>query len=140
MTAPIRHPVILTDAQFVDMTRKGAFVRVGRVELRGGVVVAMSPVHINQAMVLAAFFRAFDRALAADCSPFSILSQISIRFGGGSQPTADLVVFDPCVIPANYDDPLPAGAVKLVLEVADTSLADDLGQKQIDYAVAGLSE
>lgn len=30
--------------------------------------------------------------------------------------------------------------MKLVIEVADSSLADDLGQKQIDYAAAGLLE
>jgi Uma2 family endonuclease len=49
------------------------------------------------------------------------------------------VVWDPASVPAS-DGPIPGEAVKLVIEVTDASLPDDLGQKLLDYAQAGLPE
>jgi Uma2 family endonuclease len=140
MNAPIRQPVILTDAQYEAMARKGAFVGVGRVELRGGVVVAMSPVHLSHSTAMMAVLRAADRAIASFNLRLELSPEISIRFGGGFQPTPDVVIWDPAGVPANYDGPLPKDAVKLVIEIADASIADDLGDKLQDYAQAGLGE
>jgi hypothetical protein len=129
---PVRNPVILTDAPFEDMTRKGAFAQVGRVELRGGVVTAMRPVHLNHSTACMGLLRALDRAIGP-AMPLRLNPEISIKFGGGFQPTADIVVglSDGANVP---DGPLPAAMVKLVVEVADSALTDDLGQKLIDYA------
>jgi Uma2 family endonuclease len=140
MNAPVRIPVVLTDDQYEDMARKGAFARVGRVELRGGVVVAMSPAHINHATVMMALLRAADRAILTSAGALEIAPEFTIRFGGGFQPTADIVIWEAALVPADHDGPLPAAAAKLVIEVADRSLDDDLGQKLRDYAQAGLTE
>ncbi len=139
MTAPIRNPIKLTDAQYEDMARRGAFVSVGRVELRGGIVVAMSPEHYSHATIMFALTQALVHALPG-ASNLRALNEISLRFGGHFQPTADIVVFDPALVAPDLDGPLPGGAVKLVIEVADASLSDDLGQKLIDYAQSGLAE
>ncbi len=140
MNAPVRTPVKLTDAQYEDMARRGAFVSVGRVELRGGIVVSMSPVHLTHSSCMMALLRALDRALLASGLALEVNPEVSIQFGAGFQPTADIVVWDKASQFNGPDGPLPGGAVKLVIEVADASLSDDLGQKQIDYAQAGLTE
>lgn len=134
-----RTPVILTDAQYEAMARRGAFVGLGRVELRGGVVVAMSPVHLNHSTVCTALLVAGHQALKGGGSGLRANVEITIRFGGGFSPTADIVIWDPASVPA-VDGPIPAEAVKLVIEVVDASLPDDLGQKLVDYAQAGLAE
>lgn len=136
MNAPIRTPVILTDDQYEDMARRGAFVKVGRVELRGGVIVAMSPVFYPHAHVADELHAAIRDALKSSGSALKATREITIRFGGGFQPTADIVIWEP----ANIDGPIPGPAAKLVVEVADSTLGDDLGAKLLDYARAGLAE
>lgn len=79
-------------------------------------------------------------ALAQSNLTLRVNGEVSIRFGGGFQPTADLVVWDPAGVAAGYDGPIPGQTVRLVIEVAVASLADDLGQKLLDYAQAGLAE
>lgn len=140
MNAPVRPPLILTDAQYEDMARRGAFAKVGRVELRGGVLTAMSPVHLSHSNAFAALHIALRDALAAAGLKLRVNPEISVAFGGGFQPTADLVVWDPGLAPADLDGPIPGAAVKLVIEIADASLGDDLGDKLADYANAGLAE
>ena len=137
MNASLRTPLVLTDAQYEAMARRGAFVGLGRVELRGGVVVAMSPVHLKHSSGVTALLVAAHQALSATALKANV--EVTIRFGGGFSPTADIVVWDPASVPA-FDGPIPAEAVKLVIEVADASLPDDLGQKLLDYAQAGLPE
>jgi Uma2 family endonuclease len=134
---PVRQPVVLTDAQFEDMTRKGAFVNVGRVELRGGIVTEMSPVHYSHSAIVFGLTQITVTALSGG---LRVLNEISVKFGPGFQPTADIVIFDHQALSPDFDGPLPAAAVKLVIEVADASLSDDLGQKLVDYAQAGLAE
>ena len=140
MNVPVRPPVVLTDDQYEDMTRRGAFVKVGRVELRGGVIVAMNPVFYPHARVADELQAAFREALRRSGSPLQATREISVHFGGGFQPTADITIWDPALAPADLDGPLPGGAVKLVVEVSDSSLGDDLGDKLLNYAAAGLPE
>ena len=140
MNAPVRTPLILTDAQFEDMTRRGAFTKVGRVELRGGVITPMSPVHLSHSNIQLALIFAVQAAIAASGLKLRMNQEISIAFGAGFQPTADIVVWDPALAPADLDGPIPGVAVRLVVEVADASLGDDMGQKLADYADAGLAE
>lgn len=139
MTTAVRTPVLLTDAQFEAMTRKGAFVGMERVELRGGVITPMSPVHISHSSVMTALLINTHKAFDDPDGPLRVNAEVSIRFGGGFQPTADIVVWDRAAV-APFDGPIPKEAVRLVIEVADASLGDDLGQKLLDYAEGGLPE
>lgn len=132
-------PLILTDDQFEDMARRGAFVKVGRVELRRGMLAAMSPVYMPHAGAVSELTQALLRAVGAAGLNLKVWNELSIRFGGGFQPTADIVVFDPAAV-QDESGPLPGAAARLVVEVADASLADDLGPKLEDYAAAGLAE
>jgi Uma2 family endonuclease len=139
MNAANRSPLILTDAQFEEMTRRGAFVNVGRVELRRGMISVMSPVHLSHSTVARNLLFAFSKALTISALAYEVHPEVSVRFGSGFQPTADLVVWDPSAATL-IDGPIPAPAVRLVVEVADASLGDDIGDKLLDYANAGLAE
>jgi Uma2 family endonuclease len=140
MNAPARPPLILTDAQYEDMARRGAFAKVGRVELRGGVLTPMSPVHLSHSNAVLALILALNDAIGRAGAKVRLNPEISVAFGGGFQPTADIVVWDPAAAPPDLDGPIPGRAAKLVIEVADASLGDDLGEKLGDYAAAGLPE
>ncbi len=140
MNAPSRPPLILTDDQFEDMGRRGAFEKVGRVELRGGMIAPMNPVYYPHANVVFELGIALREAVRKAGLALQVHVEISARFGGGFLPTVDVVVWDQASAPADLDGPVPGAAVRLAVEVADSSLGDDLGAKLIDYAQTGLAE
>jgi Uma2 family endonuclease len=140
MNAPSRPPLILTDAQFEDMARKGAFAKVGRVELRRGMIEVMSPVYLNHSLILSRLFLVVATEVAAKLPGLVATTELSVKFGGGFQPVSDIVIWDETALQGALDGPLPGGAARLVIEVLESTLADDLGEKMQDYARAGLPE
>lgn len=52
----------------------------------------------------------------------------------------DITVWDSGAGDASDGGPIPASAVRLIVEAADSTLADDLGEKLEDYAAAGPAE
>lgn len=66
--------------------------------------------------------------------------EVTIRFGGGFQPTVDIVIWAPEGDAAALDGPVPGALVKLVVEVSDATIGDDLGDKLAAYARAGVPE
>jgi Uma2 family endonuclease len=71
---------------------------------------------------------------------WEIGSEGTIDFADDFQPMPDIFVWDPALASANLDGPIPAAAVKLVIEVSSSTLDDDLGDKRIEYARTGLAE
>ena len=68
--------------------------------------------------------------------PKFIRSQATHRFAGGWAPMPDLALLDERPTPGAEIDPLP----RLVIEIADSTLAYDLGEKRLRYALAGVPE
>ncbi len=130
------HPPF-TSAEFYRMADKGAFAGF-RVELRRGMILKMSPQHIPHARIKADIQRALEAALRKAGLNWEVLTEATVSFGGGFEPMPDIVVFDP--VAAGDARTIPADAVKLIVEVSETTLADDLGEKREDYAAAGLAE
>jgi Uma2 family endonuclease len=139
MNAPHRALATFTNAQFERLVRSGGLGDM-RVELRRGMIVKMSPQFYQHAHVKAEFMLAFGAAIKKAGLGWRVFSEASVAFGDGFEPMPDIVVFDPGSIPAGLDGPIPASAVKLIVEVADSSLGDDLGDKLEDYAAGGLAE
>ncbi|MES1204056.1 MAG: Uma2 family endonuclease [Pseudomonadota bacterium] len=139
MNAPLRPPAIFTDDEFEAMARSGALAKLGRFELRGGVIVRMSPIHLPHARVRLALTIALTGAIKG-LPQFNVLDEVTVRLGGGFQPTSDIVLWAPVGDPMGLDGPLPGEMVKLVIEIANSSLADDLGDKLASYAGAGVPE
>jgi Uma2 family endonuclease len=140
MNEVVRTPLKITARQFEDMARKGAFATVGRVELRQGMMTLMSPVYRPHARLLRQMLLALLEAIARSPSALAVDPELSVRFAGDFMPTADLVVWDQSAVSGNDDGPVPESAARIVVEVADSSLSDDLGDKLLDYARAGLAE
>jgi len=137
---PTRPPHLFSDAQFEDMMRKGAFTKVGRVELRRGIISLMSAAYYLHANALHQLSVALDAAVKASGLRLRVIGPVAIGFGEGFQPVADLVVYDPAWAPPDLDGPLPREAVRLVIEVAGASLGDELGEKARDYGRCGVPE
>lgn len=130
------HPPF-TSAEFYRMADKGAFAGF-RVELRRGMILKMSPQHLPHARIKANLERALVAALKAAGLGWEVLTEATVSFGDGFEPMPDIVVFDPVV--AADARTVPAKAVKLIVEVSESTLADDLGDKAQEYAEAGLAE
>lgn len=139
MNAPHRALATFTNAQFERLVRSGGFGDM-RVELRRGMIVKMSPQYYQHANVKAELTFALATAIKTASLNWKVLNEASVAFGNGFEPMPDIVVFDPATVPSDLDGPVPADAVKLIVEVSDSSLGDDLGEKLEDYAAGTLSE
>lgn len=139
MNAPFPRPHRFTAKEFERITRSGAFGDL-RVELRRGMIAEMNPQYFPHGAIKVALYDALKAGLAVSYPRLRLLTETSVAFGGSFQPMPDILVYDPAMVPADLDGPVPADAVKLVIEVATATLADDLGEKLEDYARAGLAE
>lgn len=120
------------------MAARGAFMGM-RVELRRGTILKMSPQYYPHARVKGDVLRSLEAALRQVGLAWEVLSEATVAFDGDFQPMPDIVVLDPGLM-SDKTGAIPAAAVKLIVEVADASLADDMGDKRADYAAAGLVE
>jgi Uma2 family endonuclease len=131
------HPPFTT-AEFHKMARRGAFDDL-RVELRGGMIVKMSPKHLPHTMVQEDLAFAIKLAVRGAGLSWRVGSEGSVSFGEGFDPMPDIVVYDG-TMPAHPFGTIDPKAVKLIVEVADSSVEDDMGEKRDDYARFGLAE
>lgn len=127
-----------TSAEFHKMARRGAFDDL-RVELRQGMIVKMSPKHIPHSLVQKDLIFALKLAIRAAGLPWRVATETSVSFGEGFDPMPDIVVYDLSAV-ADPAGPIDPRAVKLVVEVSDSSLDDDMGEKRGEYASFRLCE
>jgi Uma2 family endonuclease len=132
-------PARFSSADFQRLLKSGAFKDM-RVELREGKIVKMSPQYYKHGKAKRLLSEALQRAIIQGQQVFLVEQGISVAFSEDFQPLPDVIVWDPSLVSAEPDGPIPGSSVKLIVEVADTSLADDLGAKRAAYARAGLSE
>jgi Uma2 family endonuclease len=123
----------LTVDEFLLLDREGAFGD-RRTELFEGEVYYMSPKHRPHARAVTELVVALARALEG--SELSVLSDISVRLSDHDVPEPDIAVTDA----PEGDGILPLESVKLLIEVADSTLAQDMGLKAALYAGAGVPE
>jgi len=131
------HPPFTTD-EFRRMVDRGAFGDL-RVELRRGMILKMSPQYFPHADVKDRLLDALKTGIAACALNWRAISEVSVECGDGFEPMPDIVLLDLELFTFGRG-PAPSAAVMLVVEVADTTLKDDLGAKRDEYAEAGLPE
>ena len=120
------------------MARRGAFGDL-RVELRRGMIAKMSPKHLPHAMVQEDLIFALKLAVRELGLPWRVATETSVSAGEGFDPMPDIVVYDLSLV-SDLKGTINPEAVKLIVEVADSSLEDDLGEKCDDYARFNLAE
>jgi Uma2 family endonuclease len=132
--APSRH-LISVDA-FHRMGETGILGPRERVELIDGEIIDMSPIGVLHAAIVDVLARHFGRR--AGESVF-VRCQNPLRLDDISEPEPDIVILRPRADFYMTSHP-GASDVLLVIEVADTSLAYDLGTKVPLYARHGIPE
>ena len=126
----------ITAAQFSVMVEAGALTGDRGVELRGGPLCELNPQHVPHLRAKSELHEALLKALWALGSPLRVASGGSVLLGEGEVPQPDLMIWEPI----RDRGPVPGERVRLVVEVSDTTLADDLGRKRALYAAASIPE
>lgn len=121
--------------EYLLLDREGAFGD-RRTELFEGEVYYMSPKHRPQARTVGDLYYMLRQALERSNSGLSVLTDISVRLSDHDVPEPDIAITDA----PEGDGILPLESVKLLIEVADSTLAQDMGLKAALYAGAGVPE
>jgi len=131
---PSRH-LISVDA-YHRMGETGILGPADRVELIAGEIIDMSPIGVLHAAIVDVLLRHFSRLVGESAV---IRCQNPLRLNDLSEPEPDIAILRPRADFYTTAHPGPAD-VLLVIEVADTSLAYDLGTKVPLYARHGIPE
>ncbi len=114
----------------------GAFAEYGRTELIDGKVFEVSPQYRRHGIVKMDLYDALRDALRANGSPFRPVIEFSLALSPVSLPEPDILLTSEPV----GDGPVPLASVALVVEVASSTLAEDMGTMAGLYAAAGIPE
>ena len=134
LAAPARH--LISVEAFHRMGETGILGPADRVELIDGEIIERSPIGALHAAIVDLLARHFGRS--AQASAF-IRCQNPLRLDDISEPEPDIAILKPRADFYTTGHPGPADAL-LVIEVADSSLAYDLGIKVPLYARHGIPE
>lgn len=93
----------------------------------------MSPKHRPHARTVTQLVVALSKALDESRSGLSVLTDISVRLSDHDVPEPDIAVTDA----PEGEGILPLDSVKLLIEVSDSTLAQDMGLKAALYAGVG---
>lgn len=114
----------------------GAFDDYAKTELIEGVIYAVNAQYSRHLRIQTTLLRRLADACEALDNGMSAWIEGSIAIDNGSMPRPDIFV----VRELPEDGPVPVTALFLVIEVSDSSLEQDLGQKAHLYAAAGVPE
>jgi Uma2 family endonuclease len=134
-----RYPVSrhrLSVADFYRLAGAGILGEDERVELLEGQLIAMSPVGTRHALAVDALTDLLSHTLTP---PARLRVQNPVTLNGDTEPLPDIAVVRRPWRGYPGEHPGPDD-IFLLVEVADSSLAFDLGAKRIIYARAGIRE
>ena len=122
--------------EYMGMVEIGVLGKEDRVELVDGVILEMAPIGRPHERRVNRLARLFSRSVPDD---IEVNIQGTIRLNDNTGPEPDISLLTP---EASSDDQNIAGsgAVLLVVEVSDSSLRFDRGDKARRYAVSGIPE
>ena len=129
-------PVKLRVEDYLALDRIGAFADYAKTELLDGEILFMNAQHRPHARLKMALYDRLRDALHASGSNLCALVEVSIAIPPHNAPEPDIVL---------TSEPLgeglvPLASVFLIVEVADTTIANDLGPKAALYARHGVPE
>lgn len=129
-------PYRFREADYLLLEKAGAFDRYIGTELVGGTIYAVNAQFSAHARVHSLLYQAVVAGCARAGRGMSAWIEVTVRASDNDLPQPDIIVA------AELPDqgPVPVEQVRIVIEVADTSLAFDLDEKQRVYAAAGVGE
>jgi Uma2 family endonuclease len=105
-----------------------------RVMLIDGEVLVMSPMNEPHARAIVFVLQALQTAFGAN---FTFRPQLPMDLGQTTDPEPDVIVV---AGPPRSQPPTPPTTAAIVVEVADSSLSFDIGEKASLYAAAGIAD
>jgi Uma2 family endonuclease len=132
--APQEYPLRWTVDEYFGLVHRGVLCEDDRVELLDGLIVAMSPQDPPHAVATA---QVYEALLAAVAGRAAVRSQLPLILGQRWAPEPDVAVVPGAT--GDYGERHPRTAI-LVVEIADSSLAQDRLTKAAVYARFGIPE
>ena len=120
----------------VELLQRAGVLDKQRVELIEGVLLAVSPQYRPHSYTRNELSRRFWKALGELHSPLSAEPEVTVKISEDTAPEPDIVLTD-APMGEGY---VPVASVALAIEIADSSLRRDLGDKRDIYAIAGVPE
>lgn len=130
------HLVKLTVKDFLILNDVGAFDQYARTELIGGDIWVVNALYSRHARIQSLLLRMLGTACDAIGGGIEAWVDGSVALGGDSMPQPDILI----VATPIDQGPVPVDLLRIAIEVADTSLAHDLGLKAKIFAEAGVPE
>jgi Uma2 family endonuclease len=132
-------PRLFTIDEYYKMAEVGILRPDERVELIEGVIVTMSPIGGRHVFAVIRLNRLFAGRLL-DVADISV--QNPVRLAVRVEPEPDFAIIAVMDVVGEGDDPAPPGPtdVRLIVEVAETSVRYDIGKKAELYARHGIPE
>jgi len=121
---------------YLSLDRDGAFEAYGRTELIDGEVVYMNAQHRPHARIKSRLYMALSAALSGRVDELEALVEASIDVPPHDVPEPDITITSE----PDGAGLIPLGSVRLIIEIADTTLRFDLTQKASIYAKHGVPE
>jgi len=125
----------LSAADYLTLANAGAFEGL-RTELIEGDVIVMSPQHRPHGFIKDELAYRLRRKLEEMASGWHVATEQSVALEPHSEPQPDIILTSE----PKGAGPIPAETVALIVEVADSSLEFDLGEKARVYASAAVRE
>jgi Uma2 family endonuclease len=129
-------PARLTIEQYYVISASGALADLERTELLDGRIYQMNAQHTGHMRAKLALFRALDAQVSA--LSLELGMEASVELGMTNAPQPDLFVWTGEDLGKGRG--VPAGTLRLAIEVADSSERQDLGRKRLIYARNGVPE
>ncbi len=129
-------PLPLRVEDFLLLSDSGAFVDYGKTELIEGAVVFMNAQHRPHSRLKLQVWRKLDEALKSLAPELEALTEVTISMPPHNAPEPDVVVTSE----PDGEGPVPIDTVRLIVEISDTTLNQDLNVKAPLYARHGIAE
>lgn len=122
--------------RFMAMAREGMFEDFAKAELIEGEIFVVNAQFRRHAWARKQLVRAFDKALEGAPNSLAAIDECSVALSAETVPEPDIVL----TTEPRGDGPVPLASIILVVEISDTTLANDLGRKVALYAAYGVPE
>ena len=131
-----KHPIKLRIEDYLRLHEAGAFDRYARTELLDGVVYAMNPQYRPHMFPKDELAYRLRRALEASGSNLHVGTEGSVALSDVDLPLPDILLTDEPRGPG----PVPGRSIRMLVEIATTSLDHDLSHKARIYAARSVPE
>jgi Uma2 family endonuclease len=125
----------LSVEQYMRIADSGALDAFGKTELIRGEIRVVNSQYMPHMRAKLALYRALYAAVTELALPLEVGSEGAARLGDDSMPEPDVFICAP-----TNELAAPASAIKLVIEVADATVRQDMGPKRRLYAEHAIPE